>query len=186
MQSTSDCSLSPLANTLSVLPPTYTDTIQCQYYATLTREVCFNVGNKGYWCTQMWKQFHVTSTDYFRIYKIQLFWPHFIIQSVHYKTISTTCVVEPKVLHYLVHFWTFCSLRAGSGILLASCTVSKPVWHIPLLYVQWKTPDEGQNCPTHVEFYSKNKFDKLAHLVVFYCMNRQINRYSIHWLFFKY
>ena len=51
-----------------------------------------------------------------------------------------------------------------------SCSqaVSKPVWHIPLLCVQWKTPDDGQrNCPKHVEFYSKNKFEKLVHLVGF-------------------
>ena len=41
-------------------------------------------------------------------------------------------------------------------------------WHIPLLCVQWKTPDDGQwNCLKHVEFYSKNKFEKLVHLVVF-------------------
>jgi len=34
--------------------------------------------------------------------------------------------------------------------------VSKPVWHIPLLCVQWKTPDDGQrNCLKHVEFLSK-------------------------------
>ena len=52
----------------------------------------------------------------------------------------------------------YCSLRA----------VSKPVSHIPLLCVQWKTPDDGQrNCPKHVEFYSKNKFEKLLHLVGF-------------------
>jgi len=31
-----------------------------------------------------------------------------------------------------------------------------------------KTPDDGQrNCPKHVEFYSKNKFEKLMHLVGF-------------------
>jgi len=42
------------------------------------------------------------------------------------------------------------------------------VWRIPLLCVQWKTPDEGQrNCPKHVKFYSKNKFEKLVHLVGF-------------------
>ena len=46
--------------------------------------------------------------------------------------------------------------------------VSKPVWHIPLLCVQWKTPDDGQrNCLKHVEFYSKNKCGKLVHLVGF-------------------
>jgi hypothetical protein len=31
-----------------------------------------------------------------------------------------------------------------------------PVWHTPLLSVQWITPDDGQrNCPKHVEFHSK-------------------------------
>ena len=55
---------------------------------------------------------------------------------------------------------------------LSSCdssqAVSKPVWHIPLLCVQWKTPDDGQrNCLKYVEFYSKNKFEKLVHLVGF-------------------
>ena len=51
-----------------------------------------------------------------------------------------------------------------------SCSkaVSKPVWNIPLLCVQWKTPDDGQrNCLKHVEFHSKNKFEKLVHLVGF-------------------
>ena len=37
-----------------------------------------------------------------------------------------------------------------------------------LLCVQWRTPDDGQrNCPKHVEFYFKNKFQKLVHLVGF-------------------
>ena len=49
-----------------------------------------------------------------------------------------------------------------------SQAVSRPVWHIPLLCVQWKTPDDGQrNCLKHVEFCSKNKFEKLVHLVGF-------------------
>ena len=31
-----------------------------------------------------------------------------------------------------------------------------------------KTPDDGKrNCPKHVELYSKNKFEKLVHLVGF-------------------
>ena len=61
------------------------------------------------------------------------------------------------------------SLRAGS-IPSWSCSqaVSKPVWHIPLLCVQWKTPDDGQrNCPKHVEFYSKNNFKKSVHRLGF-------------------
>ena len=37
-----------------------------------------------------------------------------------------------------------------------------------LLCVQCETPDDGQrNGPKHVEFYSKNKFEKLVHLVGF-------------------
>jgi hypothetical protein len=39
---------------------------------------------------------------------------------------------------------------------------------IPLLCVQWKTPDDGQkNCSKYVELCSKNKFEKLVHLVGF-------------------
>jgi hypothetical protein len=31
-----------------------------------------------------------------------------------------------------------------------------------------KSPDDGQrNCPKHADFHSKNKFDKLLHLVGF-------------------
>jgi len=37
-----------------------------------------------------------------------------------------------------------------------------------LLCVQRKTRDDGQkNCPKHVEFYSKNKFEKLVLVVGF-------------------
>ena len=63
----------------------------------------------------------------------------------------------------------------SSGICLtcqlaSSCSQagSKPVWYIPLLCVQWKTPDDRQrNCPKHVEFHSKNKFQKLVHVARF-------------------
>jgi len=63
------------------------------------------------------------------------------------------------------------TLRTGSGwkrVPPWSCSqaASKPVWHIPLLCAQWKTPDDGQrNCPKHVEFHSKNKYEKSVHLV---------------------
>jgi hypothetical protein len=40
--------------------------------------------------------------------------------------------------------------------------------HKVLLCVQFKTREDGQrHCPKHVEFYSKNKFVKLAHLFGF-------------------
>ena len=46
--------------------------------------------------------------------------------------------------------------------------VSKILWQITFPCVQWKIPDDGQrNCPKHVEFHFKTKFDKLVHLVGF-------------------
>ena len=77
-----------------------------------------------------------------------------------------------------------------------SAAVGKTVWHTPLLCVQWKTSDDGQrNCPKHVEFYSKNKFEKLVHLVWFIIRNkkniylscRELNRNRpvrtmVHWM----
>ena len=51
----------------------------------------------------------------------------------------------------------------------------------PLLCVQWKTPDDGQrNCPKHVEFHSKNKFEKLVHLVGFSIRN--LSRCTVTWM----
>jgi len=48
------------------------------------------------------------------------------------------------------------------------CWQLKPLLHIPLLCVQWKTPDDGQrNCPKHIEFYSKNKLETLVYLFGF-------------------
>jgi hypothetical protein len=64
-----------------------------------------------------------------------------------------------------------------------SCSqaVSKLVWHIPSLCVQWKTPDDGQrNCPKHVEFQSKNKFEKLVHPVGF--IMRNLSRCTVTWV----
>jgi len=41
-----------------------------------------------------------------------------------------------------------------------SFAVSKPVWHMLLLCIHWKTPDDGQkNSLKHVNFYSKKRGD---------------------------
>jgi len=70
--------------------------------------------------------------------------------------------------------------------------VSKPVCHIPLLCVQWKTPDDGQrNCLKHVEFYSENKFEKLVYLAGFIIRihhdirspEHQIHNVTFRWFF---
>ena len=50
--------------------------------------------------------------------------------------------------------------------------LSAYLYDMPLLCVQWKTPDDGQrNCPKHIELYSKNKFEKFVHRVGFHYKN---------------
>ena len=54
--------------------------------------------------------------------------------------------------------------------LLASCQQICMTYTIAVCTV--KTPDGGQrNCPKHVESHSKNKFEKLVHLVTFIIRN---------------
>jgi len=85
--------------------------------------------------------------------------------SVHHQEFFT---VHTAMVCVIQVCWQLASrIRMGrSSILILLAAVSKPVWHIPLLCVQWKTPDDGQrNCPKFVEFHSENKFEKLVHLV---------------------
>jgi hypothetical protein len=100
--------------------------------------------------------------------------------------IAETCsgvftIATIKVVHWLVVFPSLCILQAQLvPSWRCSQAVRKPVWHISLLFIQWKTPDDGQrNCPKHVEFYSKNKFEKLVHLVGF--IIRSWSRCMVTW-----
>ena len=80
----------------------------------------------------------------------------------------------------MVYVIQVCWQLVSRSICSCSQAVSKPVWHIPLLCVQWKTPDDGQrNCPNYVEFHSKNKFEKLVHLVGF--IMRNLSRCTVTW-----
>ena len=86
--------------------------------------------------------------------------------SVHHQEFFTVHTAMVYVKHV-------CWQLASRSICSCSPTVSKPVWHIPLLYLQWKSPDDGhRNCPKHVEIHSKNKFEKLVHLVGFILRNK--------------
>jgi len=68
--------------------------------------------------------------------------------------------------HYMFRTVSLSFIRSSS--LYTQQAVSKPVWHVPLLCVKWRNPGDGQrNVPKHLEFYSKNKFEKLVHLVGF-------------------
>jgi len=110
------------------------------------------------------------STDW----KVLVIKPTSCINSLIYFWNKTLHVSDSSSVHHqefftvnkAIHTSFADSLRAGSGLPTWSC--SQGVWHILLLCVQLQTPDDGQrNCPKHVEFYSKNKFDKLVHLVGF-------------------
>jgi len=60
------------------------------------------------------------------------------------------------------------------------CTHSNCICHTGLLCVQWKTPDDGQrNCPKHIEFYFKNKFEKLVYW--FYYKNLSRCTVTVTW-----
>jgi hypothetical protein len=55
-----------------------------------------------------------------------------------------------------------------------------PYMTYTFLCVQWKTPDdEHRNCPKYVQFHSKNKFEKLVHLVCF--IIRNLSRCTVTW-----
>jgi hypothetical protein len=82
------------------------------------------------------------------------------------------CVYSVAVRKTICHIPLLCvqccfqEICITYSIAVYSVAVRKSVWHIPLLCVQRKTLDDGQrNCPKRVEFYSKNKFEKLVHLV---------------------
>jgi len=62
--------------------------------------------------------------------------------------------------------------RTISLSIIRSLALYRQQWYMPLLCVQCYTRDDGQiNCTKHVEFYSKNKFEKLVHLVGFIIRN---------------
>jgi len=82
-----------------------------------------------------------------------------VFHSTHSNGICHTCLL------------TACEQdQDGTAVPSWSCSqaVSKSVWHVLLPCVQRKIADDGQrNCPKHVKFHSKNKFEKLMHLVGF-------------------
>ena len=78
---------------------------------------------------------------------------------------------ESSIVHTAIQTGYADCLLAGSGrsvpIPLASSQHNLYDIYL-LLCLQYQTPDDGQrNCPKHVEVYSKNKFEKLVHLIGF-------------------
>ena len=80
------------------------------------------------------------------------------------------CVLIPLAnsQHIYIYIYADC-LLAGSGSCSVLANSQHNLYYIHLLLcMQYQTPDDGQKiCPKHVEFYSKNKFERLVHLVGF-------------------
>jgi hypothetical protein len=97
---------------------------------------------------------------------------------IWYTGLLTACELSANL--YDTYDTYHCCVYSEKLLMMDSSSVSKPVWHIPLLCVQWKTPDDGQrNCPKHVEFHSMNQFQKLMHLVGF--IIRNLTRCTVTW-----
>jgi hypothetical protein len=80
------------------------------------------------------------------------------------------CILEMKL--YMFRTVPLSIIRSSSpythsNVICHTGFLDSLLWHIPLLCVQWRTADVQKNCPKHVEFHSKNKFEKLVHLVGF-------------------
>jgi len=85
--------------------------------------------------------------------------------------------VEGVIFHY-IHATVYLTFRLPCIViysynrycrLLASKQSAKLVWRIPIAAcTECWTPDDGQrDCPKHVEFHSKNKFEKSVLVVGF-------------------
>jgi len=82
---------------------------------------------------------------------------------------KTLHVSDSSSVHYQEFFTAHTAMVYGIRTSWSySQAVNKLVWHIPLLCVQWKTPDYGhRNCPKMQSFIPKINFEKLVHLVGF-------------------
>jgi hypothetical protein len=93
-----------------------------------------------------------------------------------YRSVVTKVMFRIRLPKQTLGFFFVDTSRAGS----CSWGVYKPVWHIPLRCVRWETPDDGhRNCPKHVEFHSKTKFEKTGASSWFYY--KDLSRCTVTW-----
>ena len=95
----------------------------------------------------------------------------FGIKLYMFRTLSIIGIFSLYTQQYIQACWQLSSrirteLRISILILLASCQQTCMTYTIAVCTV--KTPDDGQrNCPKHVEFCSKNKFENSVDIVGF-------------------
>jgi len=142
------------------------------YYNFSIKELPQNSMYKSSWGWTLGCSKHVENT----MINLTFRWPCMVMNS--YKINQSDALISQ------IYFWNKTLHVSGSSSVHHQEFFTV---HTALVYgiqvcwcVQWKTPDDGQrNCPKHVEFYSKNKFEKLVHLVWFYYMNESFNFLNI-------
>jgi len=100
-----------------------------------------------------------------------------MFQRVPLSVIRSFFTVHTALVWYMSYIYHFCKLyifrTVPLPIIRSFFTVhTAMVWYMSYIYhccvYSEKTSNDGQrNCPKHVEFHSKNKFEKLVHLVGF-------------------
>ena len=87
-----------------------------------------------------------------------------------FRTVSLSIIRSPALYTQHQVYVIQVLLTAASGVRMELTSSSQHnLYDIYLvLRVQCQNPDDGErNCPKHVELHSKNKFEKLTHLVGF-------------------
>ena len=83
---------------------------------------------------------------------------------MYFQCVSVALVIRRAKFRFANSLWAGANAPAHK--------LSANLYDIYHCCVQWKTPDDGQrNCPKHVQFHSKNKFEKFVHLVGFIIRN---------------
>ena len=89
------------------------------------------------------------------------------VSVVHFKFLCNI-LISSKIVKEMpgsVASGTHCIYHTG---LMTACCQQTCMTYIIFVCTVKKTPEDGKrNCPKRVEFYSKNKFEKLVHLVGF-------------------
>ena len=90
---------------------------------------------------------------------------------------KTLHVSGSSSVHHQEFFTVHTAMVYVVQVMLTACSQAVSITCMYCCVYSKKTPDDGQrNWPKHVEFYSKNKFEKLVHLVGF------IIRMFLQWL----
>ena len=104
--------------------------------------------------------------------------------SVYHQEFFTEHTAMVYVIQVCWHLASRIRMELSSILILLASFQQICMTYTTAVGVQWKTHHDGQRkCPKHVEFHSKNKFEKSAHIVGF--ILRNIEEYSYHFLGFE-